>query len=894
VGIAEILRAELDDPRTDFVFPTEVAARFWLRRALAFTGGRALRADRFLSWDQFDRQALDYGREAAQARDRRAGMAERTLFAASLLEDNHKRGLFRELVPPGAEPLAFLPALQELLPCLHHLEELSGSWPAGSRAKREELALLAREYRGYLRRAGLYEPAFLRPGWRENGRRYRLFYPEALEEYPGLERLLAASDRVAILRLGPPERVPPIRAFADSRQELGWALTSIAALLDRGVEAGDIALTVGDLPALEPHLRRQAMALEVPLGIRLRRPLLQLPPCRAFERLKACLESGFSLAALRDLLLDGSLPWRARGRGRDLVELGRAQRVVKNLPGSEAWQRALRRAGEDPEATGISGLRAYYLKLAATLRRIEEAPDFRRLKEELTAFSKSLLNPSKWSKPELAAWQFALDTLDGLEEARAGVGGLPAAPFRLWLRYLAGTHYGAPVPEAGVNTYGYGVSAGIRPEHHFVIGASQAATRWVVKKLPGLGSHEEAALGELEHDLSDTRLALYALSGGQVHFSYARQGYQGSHLPPGFFVAARAVREADSPAPHPDLLEERFWLGGPAPESPPSAPRQAAFRRALLTALAPRGPDLTRSPLARTDLLELALETLRDKEGLLGVSPTSLQLFRQCPFGFLLERLLGLRQEEASPLAVEPMEFGSLMHRVLQVFHERVRHLEPEARLAPERRETYRRWLGAIVRRVCQAWPEPTPVAPAWRAARERAEQLALLFLDRDMEELPGARVLATERFLRAPRPQAGIALRGVIDRVSELDDGLLVTDYKKKGTPTQAQIFGERPVSFQMPFYVALLRDAGQPVCSAAYYSIEEARYIWVTGGRRPMADGPAMEAALGRLELAVAQMASRLRAGDFTAPRSCPSCAQRGVCRARFLGEAHGRSLR
>ena len=112
MGIAEVLRAELDEPRTCFVFPTEVAARFWLRRALDFAPGRALRADRFLSWDQFDRTALDYGREAALARDRRAGIAERTLFAAGFLEANRRQGLLRELVPLGAEPLAFLPALE--------------------------------------------------------------------------------------------------------------------------------------------------------------------------------------------------------------------------------------------------------------------------------------------------------------------------------------------------------------------------------------------------------------------------------------------------------------------------------------------------------------------------------------------------------------------------------------------------------------------------------------------------------------------------------------------------------------------------------------------------------------------------------------------------------------
>jgi RecB family exonuclease len=896
VGIAEVLRAELEDPRTSFVFPTEVAGRFWLRRALVLGRLRALRADRFLSWDQFDRLALDYEEAGTPGRGedtgrRRAGTAERTLFAASLLEANRRKGLLRELVPPGAEPLAFLPALRDLLPCLHQVEKLSGKWPASSRGKQTELGLLAEEYRAYLARAGLYEPAFRRPALRPDGRRYRLFYPEALEEFPAAERSLASSGRVAVLRLGPPERIPPLRAFADSRQEMSWALASIAALLDRGVEAADIALTVGDLADLEPHLRRQAAMLEVPLGIRLRRPLAELPPCRAFQRIRACLDSGFSLAALRDLLLDGSLPWRARARGLALVELGREQRIVKNLPGSDAWARALHRAGSPASARGsptgeesLGGLLAYYRRLRAALQGIASSTDFRRLKEELTAFSKSLLDPSGWSREELAAWQFALDTLDDLEEARAGVGELPAPPFRLWLAFLADTRYGRPVPEAGVNTYGYGVSGGICPAHHFVIGASQAATRWVVKKLPGLGSHEEAALGEMEHDLSDTRLALYALSGAEVSFSFARRGLRSSSLPPGFFVAARAVREPDSFGPHPDTLEEELWRGGPEPREPPSPLRQAGFRRAQLAALAPKGLDLTRSPLARPDLRDRLLAGVRDPEDLLGVSPTGLQLFRQCPFGYLLERLLGLEKREPGPLALEPLEFGILMHRVLQVFHQRVRRREPRASLDPARRETYRRWLAGIVHRVFRAWEQPAPAAPVWRAARRLAVELAQGFLYRDLEELPGARVYATERFLRVPRPEAGLVLRGKIDRISELADGFLLTDYKTGKAPSRARIFGQRPDSFQIPFYVALARAAGLPVEGAAYYTLREARYVWVTGGRRPMADGETMEAALAGLEQAAAGMAARLRAGDFTAPRACPSCGQRGVCRARF----------
>jgi RecB family exonuclease len=245
-------------------------------------------------------------------------------------------------------------------------------------------------------------------------------------------------------------------------------------------------------------------------------------------------------------------------------------------------------------------------------------------------------------------------------------------------------------------------------------------------------------------------------------------------------------------------------------------------------------------------------------------------------------------------VAVEPLEFGNLMHRVLQVFYERVRRREPQARLAPERRETYRQWMSGIVRRVFRAWPEPTPVAPAWRTARRLAEELALLCLDRDLEELSGERVFATERRLRDPRPGEGLELRGSIDRLSEQDGGYLLTDYKTGRVPSRARIFGDHPDSFQMPFYVALMRAAGLSVRRAAFYDVRRARYVWVTGGQRPMADPQAMEAAVAGLEQAAAEMAERLRAGDFTVPRACASCAQRGICRARFVREEHGRPLR
>ena len=895
--IEEVLSRELGDPRAVFVFHNEVAARFWLHRALASSGRSVLPQSRFLAWDRFAEAALDYGQGRRPVKP-----ADRALFVALLLESNRRQPFFRQLVPASqaGEPRAFAAILEKLLPCLNRLRALAGAWPESSARKAEDLGRLDREYREFLQRSRLYEPSFEQPALRTTDRRYFLFYPEVLEEYPALQRLLSGSPQLTLIHLPPigagseeqAPSAPSILAYPDSAEELHAVLAAAAGLLDRGAEPEQIVITAAELAGLEPHLRRAAQLAEVPLSFRFGRELASYPQCRLFARIQTTLDSRFGLPALRALLLERSLPWREEELGRALLRFGQACRIVSNPAGEpDRWERCFARAGgyRDFGAFPLRRLSSYYRRLKAAFGQIAASPSFRRLKENLTQFSKTLLDVENWPKEKLDNFYFALNTLDDLEEAGRNLDSPPSSPFRFWLQYLEGTRYTLQEPSSGIDVYPYRVSAGIAPLHHFVINASQAATRLQVKPLPFLSAHEEESLGLEEHDLSDQLLQLYRLSGQEVRFSYPRRGQGQSHLPPGLFVAhGRVLPAKGGPDPYAD--EAAAWAGRRELRGAPLPLQQQGFLRARPTALSPRGFDLASQPLARADLIQALSGRLRDERGLLKLTATGLEQYLQCPLRFLLEKVLDLAEEQPSALALEPVEFGQLMHRVFQLFYRSVRRREAEGRLWAERAAVYERRMRRIVRHVFHSWAQahPLPAPPVWRRERLRAQELASRFLEVELEEMSGERVRLTERRLRRSWPEEGLLLSGTIDRVSEGPEGLLLVDYKKNRTPLAADIFGEEPVSIQMPFYLQLLRSRGLDVRRASYYSIEAAAYRWVAGGPRSMADPATLERTVERLEARIRQAAEGIAGGVFTRPErrrgECAFCAQGEICRRRY----------
>ena len=118
--LGSIIASALGDARVRCVFPSEVAARDRLERALDQSGRQALPLDRFLSWDAFKSLAFPGPPEGIPS-----SAAVRLVFARALLADNARAPFLTALVPRehAARSPGFAGLVARALPALAALPD---------------------------------------------------------------------------------------------------------------------------------------------------------------------------------------------------------------------------------------------------------------------------------------------------------------------------------------------------------------------------------------------------------------------------------------------------------------------------------------------------------------------------------------------------------------------------------------------------------------------------------------------------------------------------------------------------------------------------------------------------------------------------------------------------
>jgi len=903
VKLFERITDTVDDPNTCFVFPSELTARFWCRRALHFSSRKSIAADRFLSWDQFKESCFIY-----DSPGRPVNRAVRLLFCRRKLEQNRRRPFLRQIIPPkyAGQPLIFLESLQRLLPVLHRLQAVRARWPRFSRDKLTDLEGLYADYRAFLDRSRLYEPGYQRPRFSPGSRKYILFFPELIEDYGEFADLL--SDRVEGVPVPPGIRPgSSVRVFQTLPEEIRAAIRRTADLLDAGVEPQQIILTVGQLPELEPLLRREAQLYSLPLQFHLGKPLPEFPQVVMLHKAYAAVESSFSLITMKALLLCRSIPWKQGRLCRALIRLALDGRIAGNTPSKDKWTASIEsaRRNGNPRRLPLSRISGFYATLRHQLMRLAAADTFTELKSCLVSFTADFLDIDHLHEEEVRIFQFAMDTLDELEQADDLIGGGSGEPldsdtpaggrpaFPIWWLYLAQRLYVPGRYAAGISVYPFRVSEGMEPEHHIVINASQAATSHTVRRYPFLKLHEEQQIPEVQRELAPAHLQLYSHSGRNVLFSYARRDYQRSNLPPPLFLA-QDIRTEEITAPDCEdayELERRAWVDGTCFQL--QELQKTGYTSAAAGALGIKEIDAAVQDLKDECLIRVLSERLRDDEGRFRISATALEQFNLCPFQFLWERLLRLSREEFEPPMIDPMEFGVLLHRGLELFFTWVLSDEtnPAGALSADRKNEYRRRLGRIVSRICSDYSRrnPTVLEPIAAEIRGRVEELILAFLDVELEMMGEERVQGTEVRLRALAPEIDTLLVGTIDRVSRNPSGYTLIDYKKKYVPTRGDLFSRPALSLQMPFYIHLMDQNDQTVTRAAYYSFENKRYHFVFGGPKTnMGSAEDTLRSVEGLKRRIIDMRERVCAGNYqigsSPPADCSRCRLQEICRSGY----------
>lgn len=883
----------LSDPTVSFVFPSEVAATSWARRSLEISDAKGVATDRFLGWDTFKERLFS----------RRAGLIPadrlprvRLLWAACVLAENARTPFLTRVIREEHRNdfQGYVPFLAGILPALKRIAERAVRAP--SDPKVEDLRVLYERYQAFLDERGLFEPAFENLPEPEADAEYLLFCPELAQDWGEYRDSLTKLPGVRVVSLPKSDGAPELAEFPNLYEELRWIFLSVARDLDAGMRPEEIAVTVPNLDAAYPWVRKAAALAGVTTAIRSGPPLARHPVGRFLSALGECAERSFDQESLNALLLDRFLPWRELDKARALVRFGMEYHAYApfrtgNRP-LDPWLESFRLCRSD-----TPGLESFYRRLKAGIKSLTDAKSFSALQAAFVAVRNELLDEQRFSEEDARSFQRAMEELKGFvrEEAELGLPAGQLHPFALFQEALSGKPYVPQAPGVAVSVYAYRVSALLAVRRHYVAGSSQEGLKVSFGDAPGLREDQKEALGCPDRDASALYAQAYAASEATV-FSYAVEGIGGWNLPfPWFSREGHTAPPGDYAqvrAGDPWSEEAHAWSGGAFP---------AAILADQVSAARAAAPSL-RSPasnyekdLASPEAGKAALARSGEPDGSLRLSATHVEELRSCPFAWLLARGLALREEKSGIAFFDAILAGEMAHAALEILYGRIAASGP---FDAERLSEYESWVEPSVNQALPAFerrhgPFLRPMFEAY--VPKLADRIRRLLLS-ETSLFAGWEVERLEGEMRKDYPSNQVRLVGRLDRLARHDTGeemeYAIIDYKKRSVPKKADVYPDKDGelgSLQMAAYILLCEAAKKAITRASYWSIEDAAALDVLGP--DAVERGDYQEALEIFEGYLTDAADRLRRGDFRIPRpedrDCENCGWQAVCRVRYATE-------
>jgi len=218
------------------------------------------------------------------------------------------------------------------------------------------------------------------------------------------------------------------------------------------------------------------------------------------------------------------------------------------------------------------------------------------------------------------------------------------------------------------------------------------------------------------------------------------------------------------------------------------------------------GPDW-RERIAAAGVLEWVADTPPPK-----LAPGSVRggssLFRlqsACPFRAFAERRLAARALGEVGIGLDPMNRGSLVHRVLQLVWEA---LGDQATLRQQSDAARREMVRVAVEQAVEEMAGRLPQIFTAAFRRIESERLTGLVLDWLAIESERDDFTVEANELPVDADIEGLHVRLRIDRLDRLPDGRCVVIDYKTGAVSPSAWFGDRPDDPQLPLYATLLRD--------------------------------------------------------------------------------------
>ncbi|MDR1505498.1 MAG: PD-(D/E)XK nuclease family protein [Treponema sp.] len=917
VSVYDVILREIKDNNVYFVFPSETAAALWARKICApGSGVRSVALDRFLAWDRFKESVI-----RAELRDKKPVSALlRKIFAHSLVRDNFSAPFLRVVIPPdyAENGEAFVRFIASVLPSLDSWEKSPGTdSPDGD--DRDFFEIKTR-YGSFLRRHDLFEPSWEKPPFKGGSRRYIIFFPETLEDFPEYEKSLSCPQVVFIHpeSAGVPENPPELRFFTSAREEIREAVITIRELHEKsGVPYSDMAVSLPGFDHIAPYLVRELSLADIPHVLRAGKGLGSYGAGRLFSLIRECEGSSFSFDSLKALVLNAFIPWKDPGLNRDLVRFGINNHCVspftdKTRGTVDVWEEAFKNAG------GVE-LKNHYRLLRRRIHDLSKADRFAKIRERYFAF-RELLDMEKCSPENDAALARCVEELSVLADIEEEYPDLACGdPFGFFVSHLAEKNYVPDREGGGINIYDYPVAAGAPFAGNFVLNASQAALTIQYSPLRFLRQDKRMRLGLEDRDVSAAVIRSFqaGITGSSfLSFSAAEKSFSGWAIPHSFFVSRNSSAGEDR-----FLAEKAWWFaGGGAAVSFPEklfSIQKKGFKNwstllGMSAAAEASGENFTylegKAGRETGKILReriAARKTAPRPDGApadstaFSVSATDMTDFFSCSVFWLYKHVFDLERTPIDAAMLDDASLGTIHHKILQCLFEKIR--EEDGSFTEARLDQYCRWTGELSGEVFRSDRDFKGLLayPLLDSLASAAARRICFLLRSEAKYFSGFAVDALEEnfsFVKGP-----LRFTGKIDRVSlyplqgaagGTSDAVII-DYKTSKIPLQTECILEDGVlkNFQMPMYILLYEEKTKRNVSGAYFFSINKNEIREIVGKLPYKRGVSRERYQETID-SLDEYAGRFKAAldeynfspDSVPFTKCPECPFKAICRTTY----------
>lgn len=942
--VEKILKENIKNQDTVFVFPTEIAASLWADRSIFVTDCQAVALERFLAWDKFKGEAV----RSENQNKISVPSTMRQIFVSRLIEQNAEKPFFKSLISEKYSKTAesFSTWIASILPKLGMWKEYFEKNSSQKDAEDQDLLVLYEKYTEFLNKYGFFDPAWEKPPFKSNGKHYFIFFPEINSDWEEYKFILESTKEFITL-VNVPDfseennfNKSEVKFFNNSRVELKNIANKIFELHhQKKIDWQSMAISVPDMELYGSYIDRELELMEIPHVLRFSRPLSGTPAGNLFNQIKECVSSKNSYDSIKKLLLNDSLPWKNPELAQKLIAFGQENHCICSyVYGGEkidVWEKSFGEAKyKDFEVEN------FYNSLKIYLKKFNQAKNFNSIRTAYFEFRNKFFDMENCSDSANKILGRCVSELGALIDLENQYDCAVPSPFNFFAEQLESKKYLEQASEFGVQIYEYKTAACAPFDCHLIIDSSQASLNVSYKDFSFLNENKrKKLLNRDESNVSDKFVQLYQLNSlkESAYFTCAERTLD-AYAQPVSYLKMNDLRKVKDEkilfSENPYNLEKEWFIGNEDCEFPPKITeiQSKSFKnwmnfQKIVPVLQEKAVD------AVTELNSKSAGNAGQNS--IYVSKSLLSKFYDCPRKWLFAcREMNLKEQDKAAVLLDRFAAGNLYHKILEIYLKTLKnngfHLEIEE---DKLEEKYEQILENAITEAINFDGEGNEKncflkKELLKTTRPAIKRTILNFIKEFTKIFNNCEVDDCEGELRIQDEELNFTFNGRIDcLLKDCENGqYYLVDFKNSDSAVPKNLYfkedefetseeGENLQSaeinenlpleeqnlpdFQMPAYTWLM-EKQKNICiqNSAFFSINEAK-VWPVFGyemqrranlKKEIPDCEKFKKTTEKIIEFVKNYVQRIRIGDFKLNEKvqnyekCSACEYNSICRKTF----------